>query len=200
MNVTLVAVDSDGKARDAVMKRARLLIGRREGCDIRIPVASVSREHCELRVEDGKLIARDMGSSNGTYINKQRIQEQQVSAGDLISVGPAVFVAQIEGNPATIDATKAFNAGSAPQPAASASGPASRPASPTAQTRAISPPPAKPPSGAKPAAKPKSLMDDDDDDMDLRKPGKGAAKSGDSSVSDLDFDFLDEDDEDKKKL
>lgn len=205
MNVTLVAVDSDGKARDAVMKRARLLIGRREGCDIRIPVASVSREHCELRVEDGKLIARDMGSSNGTYINKQRIQEQQVSAGDLISVGPAVFVAQIEGHPASIDAAKAFAAGGAPQPATSASGPASRPASPTAQTRAISPSPAKPAAKptAKPAAKPKSLMDDDDDDdMDLRSKGgtKGAAKSGDSSISDLDFDFLDEDDEDKKKL
>lgn len=197
MNVTLVAVDSDGKARNAAMKRARFLIGRRQGCDVRIPVASVSREHCELRIEDGKLIARDMGSSNGTYINRQRIQEQQVSAGDLIAVGPAVFVAQIEGKPETIDAVKCFNTGSAPQPATAAAGPASRPASPTAQTRSINPGPSKP-APSKPAAK-KSLMDDDDD-MDLRTPAKGGDDSGDSSISDLDFDFLDEDDDDKKRL
>lgn len=199
MNVTLVAVDSDGKARDAVMKRARLLIGRKPGCDIRIPVASVSREHCELRVEEGKLIARDMGSSNGTYINRQRIQEQEVSAGDLIAVGPAVFVAQIEGNPATIDANKAFNAGSSPTAVAAAGSPASRPASPSAPTRSISPPsPAS--KSPKPTTK-KSLLDDEDD-MDLRTPAKGGSKaaSGDSSLSDLDFDFLNEDDDDKKKL
>lgn len=199
MNVTLVAVDSDGKAREAVMKRARLLIGRKAGCDIRIPVASVSREHCELRVEDGKLIARDMGSSNGTYVNRQRIQEQEVSAGDLIAVGPAVFVAQIEGKPDTIDAIKSFNAGASPTAVAAAGSPSARPASPTSETRSMhaSKTPSKP--GAKPPAKTKSLMDDDDE-MDLRGKDGPPDTSGDSSISDLDFDFLNEDDEDKKKL
>lgn len=196
MNVNLVAVDSDGKTRDAVMKRARLLIGRREGCDIRIPVASVSREHCELRVEDGKLLIRDMGSSNGTYVNRQRIQESEVNPGDLISVGPAVFVAKIDGNPATIDSAASFSQGSPPQPVAAAGSPGSRPASPHAPTRSM------PPTGStKPAPKGtppgKKSLTDDDDEFDLRTPGGG---KGDSSISDIDFDFLDEEDEDKKKL
>ena len=191
MNVTLVTVDSEGQTRDAVMKRARFLIGRREGCDIRIPIASVSREHCELRVEEGKLMVRDMGSSNGTYVNRQRIQEQEVNAGDLIAVGPAVFVARIDGNPAKIDAAKAYNAGSAPQPVAATSRPGSRPASPTSETRSMSP--SKP--GAAPA-KPKPAPKDDDE-FDLRPAG---GDSSDSSASDMDFDFLDEDEEDKKKL
>ena len=37
------------------MKRARLVIGRKKECDIRIPVSSVSREHCEVRIEGGKV-------------------------------------------------------------------------------------------------------------------------------------------------
>jgi pSer/pThr/pTyr-binding forkhead associated (FHA) protein len=201
VNVTLVAVDSEGKTRDAIMKRARLVIGRKEGCDIRIPVASVSREHCEFRVEEGKLIVRDMGSSNGTYVNRERIQETAVSPGDLISVGPAVFVARIDGKPEKIDSAMSFASGSPPQPFAAAGSPGSRPASPHAQTRSMPPtgstkPATKSGPGTKPAAKPKPITDDDDE-FDLRPPGGG---KGDSSISDMDFDFLDEDDEDKKKL
>jgi predicted component of type VI protein secretion system len=200
VNVTLVAVDSDGKARDALMKRARLVIGRKEGCDIRIPVASVSREHCEFRVEDGKLFIRDMGSSNGTYVNRQRVQESQLAAGDLIAVGPAVFVVRIDGKPDKIDAANAFTQGSPPQPVAAASSPGSRPASPRSETKVM--PPAKPGAGAagkpgaKPVGKPKPLTEDDDE-FDLTTPGGGP---GDSSISDIDFDFLDEDEDDKKKL
>ncbi len=174
------------------MKRARLVIGRKEGTDVRIPVASVSREHCELRVEDGKLMIRDLGSSNGTYVNRQRIQEQQVSAGDLIGVGPAVFVARIEGNPQTVDSAKAYAAGSAPQAVAATGGHGPRPASPTSETRAMSP---SKPGAPKPAAKAKPPADEVDE-FDLRTPGD----SSDSSISDLDFDFLDEEDDDKKKL
>lgn len=207
MNVTLVTVDLEGNTRDAVMKRARFLIGRREGCDIRIAVASISREHCELRVEDGRLLIKDLGSSNGTYVNRQRVQEVQLSPGDLIAVGPAVFVTRIEGQPADIDPIKSYNAGSAPTPVAAASSPGSRPASPTSQTRMISPP--KPGSGgggpgpkaAPPGPSKKPLLDEDDDDnddLDLRP--KGGTDNADSSASDLDFDFLDEDEDDKKKL
>lgn len=200
MNVTLVTVDPEGKTRDAVMKRARFLIGRREGCDARIAVGSVSREHCELRIEDGKLYIKDLGSSNGTFVNRQRIQEVQLSPGDLIAVGPAVFVTRIEGEPVDIDPVKSYHAGSAAQPLSAASSPGSRPASPTAQTRMISPP--KPSSGggggggAAPARKP--LLDEDEDELDLRP--KGGPDSADSSASELDFDFLDEDEDDKKKL
>src|SRR6266853_1332030 len=54
VEVTLVAVKTDGSQHEVVMKRARLVIGRKKECDIRIPVPSVSREHCEVRVESGK--------------------------------------------------------------------------------------------------------------------------------------------------
>ena len=190
MNVTLVTVDSEGNTRDAAMKRARLLIGRREGCDVRIPIASISREHCEVRIEDGRVFVKDLGSSNGTYVNRQRVQEVQLSPGDLIAVGPAVFVTRIDGVPAQIDAAKSYQQGSSPQAVAATNSPGSRPASPSSPTRMVSP--SKPSGPSK-----KSLLDEDEDELDLRGPSKDSA---DSSASELDFDFLDEDEEDKKKL
>lgn len=178
VEVTLVAVTADGSKRDVPMKRARLVIGRKPECDIRIPVPSVSREHCEVRVEGGKVVVKDLGSSNGTYVNRERIQETELAPGHLIGVGPAVFVVRIDGNPARIDAEASVAKGSAPEPAAATTAPAARPQSPA------KPAPAKPP-----AAKPAAPIDDDDDDDDL--------KDKDGS-SEFDFDFMDDDDEKKQ--
>jgi pSer/pThr/pTyr-binding forkhead associated (FHA) protein len=130
VEVTLVAVKADGSQHEVVMKRARLVIGRKKECDIRIPVPSVSREHCEVRVESGKVIVRDLGSSNGTYINRERVQESELKPGQLIGVGPAVFVLRVDGKPAQIDARKASTQGAAPEPLAAASAPSKRPSSP----------------------------------------------------------------------
>lgn len=189
MEVTLVVVQPDGQTRSVTMKRARLLIGRKQECDIRIPVSSVSREHCELRIDGGKLLAKDMGSSNGTYVNRERIQETELSAGQLLAVGPAVFVVRIDGQPETVDGKKAYAQGSAPEPVGASGAPGSRPAAPGGAKPAQAAAPQAPKPAAKPAAKPAD--DDDDDDLDLRSPD-------DSSVSDFDFDFLD-DEEDKKQ-
>lgn len=130
MEVTLVAVKADGGQREVTMKRARLVVGRKKECDIRVPVPSVSREHCEVRVENGKLMVRDLGSSNGTYVNRERVQEAELAAGQLLGVGPAVFVVRIDGNPATIDPKKAAVDGAAPEPVAAASVPMTRPTAP----------------------------------------------------------------------
>ena len=113
------------------MKRARLVIGRKKECDIRIPVPSVSREHCEVHVEGGKVMVRDLGSSNGTYINRERVQEAELKPGQFIGVGPAVFVVRIDGKPDKIDAKQASAQGAAPEPVAAASAPSKRPTSPS---------------------------------------------------------------------
>jgi hypothetical protein len=190
VNVTLVLVQEDGVKKPVPMKRDRVVIGRKPEASIRVPVSSVSREHCELVLAGGRLTVRDLGSSNGTYVNRSRVQEAELKAGDVLSVGPAVFVAVIDGVPAEIDGKETYAKGKSPEPAAAASAPAARPASPSAKTSApasAAKPTAKP--AAKPAAKPSSL----DDELDT-------SNLDDSSVSDFDFDFLDEDEEDKKKL
>jgi pSer/pThr/pTyr-binding forkhead associated (FHA) protein len=63
-------------------------IGRHDDCLIRIRSSQVSRRHCELHLDMGKLIIRDLGSSNGTFVNGKRVLGQQaLKAGDVLTVG-----------------------------------------------------------------------------------------------------------------
>lgn len=176
MDVTLVLVKKDGASREIPMKRARLVIGRQKGCDVRIPVATVSREHCELRVEDEGVVVRDLGSSNGTYVNKDRVQDQELEAGDLLAVGPAVFVVRMNGQPGKFDAVDMYRKGAGPAPVTSAA--------PAAKSRPSDPAAAK--AGAVRSAAVSPAGSDD--------------PNADSSVSDFDFDFLDDEDEKQPKL
>jgi hypothetical protein len=185
VEISLVIVQANGRTQEMPVRKERMLFGRKEDCQVRIPVSSVSREHCEMKVEAEKATVRDLGSSNGTYINGERVQEHQLSAGDLIAVGPAVFVVRMNGEPAEINAAECFARGAAPAPVAAAPAPKARPSVPAGKVSA------KP--ASKPAPKPAQSAANDESDFDL---GSGAL--GDSSVSDFDFDFLDEDD--NKKL
>jgi pSer/pThr/pTyr-binding forkhead associated (FHA) protein len=63
-------------------------IGRHDDCLIRIRSSQVSRRHCELHQDMGNLIVRDLGSSNGTFVNGKRVLGQQaLKPGDVLTVG-----------------------------------------------------------------------------------------------------------------
>lgn len=101
-----------------------IIIGRSEECKLRIPLAAVSRKHCELFIEDDELRVRDLGSSNGTFVNKDRVSQRELIPGDLVSVGPVVFVVKIDGFPKIIDPVISYaNGAVGPEDLASASTP-----------------------------------------------------------------------------
>src|SRR4029079_823658 len=79
--------------------RDMTVIGRREDCDLRIPLGDVSRKHCRILRDGERLKLEDLVSSNGTFLNAHRVQEALLSPGDSIQVGPVVFVLQIDGEP-----------------------------------------------------------------------------------------------------
>jgi predicted component of type VI protein secretion system len=63
-------------------------IGRHDDCLIRIKSSQVSRKHCELFEAADKLTLRDLGSSNGTFVNGKKVSGQQVlKHGDEVTVG-----------------------------------------------------------------------------------------------------------------
>jgi len=93
----------DNDRRSFSIVRDVTVIGRREDCDFRIPLGEISRKHCRLIKDGDTLRAEDLGSSNGTYVNGERVQEAELSPGDTLKVGSVVFVVQIDGLPADAD-------------------------------------------------------------------------------------------------
>ena len=55
-----------------VRRKKRVLIGRGDDCDIKLVSDRVSRHHCEILYKDGHYELRDLGSTNGTYVDGMR--------------------------------------------------------------------------------------------------------------------------------
>lgn len=72
-------------------RKKRVLIGRGEDCDIKLVSDRVSRHHCEAVWHDGHFELRDLGSTNGTYLNGQRIHHAVLQDGAVINVPTQVF-------------------------------------------------------------------------------------------------------------
>jgi len=103
MGVVMVMFRPDGQRRSFSVTRDMTVIGRREDCDLRIPLGDVSRKHCRLILEGEAIKVEDLGSSNGTYRNGERVQQAELTAGDTLQIGPVVFVLQVDGFPADED-------------------------------------------------------------------------------------------------
>jgi len=103
MALSLAMFKSDGQRKDFPFSKPRVVIGRGENCDLQVPLASVSRRHCALEIADDAVKVKDLGSSNGTYVNSERVTESELAPGDRLAVGPIVFTVQINGQPEEIE-------------------------------------------------------------------------------------------------
>ncbi len=66
-------------------------IGRDVTCDICIDDPHVSRVHCEIATGDGKMVLKDLGSTNGIFINGNKVTEQVLNDGDKILIGTRLY-------------------------------------------------------------------------------------------------------------
>jgi predicted component of type VI protein secretion system len=84
-------------------------IGREASADIVIADAEVSRAHARLVSKPGGVIIEDLGSTNGTFVNKQRITAPRaIAAGDEITLGESIVLGvETEGVAATVVAASA---------------------------------------------------------------------------------------------
>lgn len=83
---TLVVMDSGGGQGRAVQLRASPFVIGREGCDLNLRDIEISRRHLELLWRD-EPFARDLGSTNGSFLNGKRIGEVQLRHQDQIELG-----------------------------------------------------------------------------------------------------------------
>lgn len=74
------------------LNRRKFLIGREQDCQLRPNSEMVSRHHCVFSVDDFSVRLRDLGSTNGTLVNGERIRKETVlSSGDRIVIGNLEF-------------------------------------------------------------------------------------------------------------
>lgn len=66
--------------------KTRLLVGRRESCDVVLRFTNVSAHHCQMDVEAGYWFVRDLQSRNGVKVNGVRVTEKLLHPGDILSV------------------------------------------------------------------------------------------------------------------
>lgn len=89
MLAKLISMDGD---RPIVLTKDVTVVGRKRGvCDVFIDRSSVSKLHCVIVKTDGLLFIRDLGSTNGTKVNGQRVTRGALLPGDELAFANARF-------------------------------------------------------------------------------------------------------------
>ncbi len=74
--------------------RDMTVVGRKEDCDLRLDHKSVSKMHCVIVKTDGLLLLRDLGSTNGTRVNGQRVRRAALLPNDQLNIATYKFRVQ----------------------------------------------------------------------------------------------------------
>lgn len=83
MPARLVALD---EGPDIPLDRTMVVVGRHPQCDARLDSLRVSRHHCCMTQDNGEVVVRDLGSTNGVRINGQRVEVGRLRPGDELSI------------------------------------------------------------------------------------------------------------------
>ncbi len=91
MQAKLVVVGGNSHATEFELKLPSVL-GRGREATLTLGHSLVSRKHCQIFESDGRLMVRDLGSMNGTYVHNRRIDsDTELLPGDLLTVGAVTF-------------------------------------------------------------------------------------------------------------
>lgn len=107
MDINVVLLKEGGAHKAFPLSSNLTVVGRRHDCDLRIPLPTVSRRHCEFSTNGDSIGIRDLDSTGGTFVNGKRINgEAAIKAGDYVRIGPLTFVLQVDGKPEKITRPK----------------------------------------------------------------------------------------------
>lgn len=100
MALTIVVRSAEGKSAPRITFDApRIVIGRGDGCEVRLPDPSVSHRHASIRQRGAEYIVMDEGSTNGTFVGPVKLSPQAprvLRSGDLVRVGRVWLEAVME--------------------------------------------------------------------------------------------------------
>lgn len=97
MQVSLKVIGGKNDGKLIKISVPEFVIGRGETAHLRPQSDLISRAHCAVVVQDGKVLIRDMGSRNGTFVNETKLEGEVVAkVGDQLRVGRLIFEVVID--------------------------------------------------------------------------------------------------------
>lgn len=96
----LVIIEGPGLGSTYKIEEDSITIGRDNANAVQLKDNQVSRCHAQVKKEDGRYVARDLGSKNGIFVNENRVQEKKIDNGDTIRIGSVVMRFITENDPA----------------------------------------------------------------------------------------------------
>src|SRR4051812_40822127 len=91
---TLVANNSNAPISRIDLQQGINTVGRAEGNHHVIPHGSISSRHCEIVWNDGAITVRDLGSTNGTFIEDKSVQHEHLAHGQRLRFGAVEFIVE----------------------------------------------------------------------------------------------------------
>ena len=96
---------SGDQSSEVTLDKASFTAGRSADNDLCVQDNLLSRQHMAVRAENGEFVVQDLGSTNGTFVNDQRITRKLLANGDVIRIGDATLLfIDDESKPATAKA------------------------------------------------------------------------------------------------
>ena len=91
-----VEIENEDGAKVHTFDKNEIIVGRGKDCDLRIVAEGISRKHARIFKEGSALMIEDLGSSNGTFINDEKIKKQELTSFFPAKLGLLVSVRLID--------------------------------------------------------------------------------------------------------
>ncbi len=92
MGGRLLYRDNNGRDASVDLMPDGAFLGRGTDCLVRTDDAMVSRKNCKIAFAGGRWMVEDLGSSNGVYVNGEKVARRKLEVGDVIRVGTTEMV------------------------------------------------------------------------------------------------------------
>mgnify|MGYP000992895210 FL=1 len=90
-SLQLRVLEGPDRGKLAPWKGETLVIGRAVHCGLSLSDHNASREHAKIQQQDDDFYLSDLNSTNGTFLNSQKIERKKLNLGDLICIGETVI-------------------------------------------------------------------------------------------------------------
>lgn len=89
-SLEIIKGNDEGKVYS--LDQDNIIVGRQGDCDIQLKDEEISRKHFRIYFENNRCFIQDLGSTNGTYINKIKVDKYMLHPGDKIKAGQSLIV------------------------------------------------------------------------------------------------------------